>query len=138
MASPAPPERIVSRANRLLTHVRRLGAEPAAYRSQGEVVLEGEHLCSAWAERGRAGARASVAIVSDTGWEAPAARALARLAARTVIVGDALMAGLSQLESPPAIAMVVALPAPASVLAQQCCLVLDAVQDPGNVGTLLR
>ena len=36
---------ITSRGNPLLVRLRKLAADPAAYRKMGEVWIEGEHLC---------------------------------------------------------------------------------------------
>jgi len=53
-------------------------------------------------------------------------------------VTDALMAWLSPLESPPAVAFLAPLGAPAAVTAGLPTVVLDRLQDPGNVGSILR
>jgi ribonuclease HII len=78
------------------------------------------------------------AVVSETGWAQPARRELARHAPRVAIVPDALFAELSALESPADIGFVMPLPAapvPDTALAS---VVLDRVQDAGNVGSILR
>ena len=129
------PERITSRSNPLLAKLRKLASEPAAYRRQGEVVLEGEHLCSAWLLRGSAPLHA---VVSDAGWDRPEIRSLAGAAERIVRVDAALMRSLGQLESPPPLLFVVPAPAIESISAGEPTLVLDGVQDPGNAGTMLR
>ena len=99
------PRRIESAANPLLVRLRRLAGDPAAYRRLGEILLEGDHLCAAWLERG--GAVASAAIISEAGWDEPALRNLARQASRVAIVAPALLAASSGLESPPRIVFVV-------------------------------
>jgi len=70
----AEARHVSSRDNPLLVRVRKLGAEPGAYRKLGELWLEGDHLCAAFAQRG---GRALQAVVSTVGWEQPALRALA-------------------------------------------------------------
>ena len=69
---------VTSRHNDLFKDLRRLLAEPAAYRKLGRVWLEGDHLCRALLERGRAPVRA---IVTESGWAAPALESLAAPAA---------------------------------------------------------
>lgn len=54
----------------------------------------------------------------------------------TFIVNDSVMKTLSSLETPPGIMAVVSYVAP--VTAGRRVLLLDGIQDPGNVGTLLR
>jgi RNA methyltransferase, TrmH family len=56
----------------------------------------------------------------------------------TVLVSPAVMQALSQLESPSTCAAVLELQAPAQNLIETDCIVLDGVQDPGNVGAILR
>ena len=46
--------RITSRRNPLLTKLRRLADDAGSYRRLGAVLLEGEHLCETWLERGKA------------------------------------------------------------------------------------
>jgi len=115
--------------------VRKLLADPGGYRKLGEVWLEGEHLCAAFVQRG---GRPLQAIVSAEGLLQPALRELAGHAAAVAVVPDELMAALSTLESPPAIGFVVATPTAPAITPDAPSLVLDRLQDAGNVGTILR
>lgn len=132
MAEPRP---ISSRDNPLLVRVRKLVADPGAYRKLGEVWLEGDHLCAAFVQRG---GRALQAVVTSEGWERPALREFAAHAAAVAVVPAELMAGLSMLESPPAIGFVVATPTAAAITPEAPTVVLDRLQDAGNVGAILR
>ena len=78
------------------------------------------------------------AIVTDAGWESPASRALASQADSVSIVPATLMGGLSTLDSAASIGFVVAWPGPGTVRRDAPSIVLDRVQDAGNVGTILR
>ncbi len=131
----AEPRTISSKDNPLLVRVRKLLADPGGYRKLGEVWLEGEHLCAAFVQRG---GRPLQAIVSSEGWQQPALRELAGHAAAVAVVPDELMAALSTLESPPAIGFVVATPTAPAITPDAPSLVLDRLQDAGNVGTILR
>ena len=87
-------------------------AHPGEYRKVGQLLLEGEHLCQAWATRG--GAPALQALITETRMAARAPTcALAEAAAATVVVADAAMAELSALDTPAPIAFVVPLAAAA-------------------------
>ncbi len=131
----AEPRSITSKDNPLLVRVRKLVADPGGYRKLGEVWLEGEHLCAAFVQRG---GRALQALVSSEGWQQPHLRELAGHAAAAAIVPGELMAGLSTLESPPAIGFVVATPTAPAITPDAPSVVLDRLQDAGNVGTVLR
>ena len=131
----AEPRTISSKDNPLLVRVRKLLADPGGYRKLGEVWLEGEHLCAAFVQRG---GRPLQAIVSAEGWPQPALRELAGHAAAVAVVPGELMAALSTLESPPAIGFVVATPTAPAITPDAPSLVLDRLQDAGNVGTILR
>jgi len=126
---------VTSRHNDLFKDLRKLAADPAAYRKVGKVWLEGDHLCRALLERGRTPARA---IVTESGWAQPALESLARSAPEVVRIPDALMRELSGLESPAAIGFLI--DADTSVAARPGVdtVVLDRLQDPGNVGSILR
>ena len=126
---------ISSRDNPLLVRLRKLAADPGAYRKLGQGWIEGEHLCSAFVQRGR---HAALAVIDEAAWQRPPLRALAETADEIVLLPDALMRSLSPLESPAPIGFV--LPAPSSNALQPGLpsLVLDRLQDPGNVGNLLR
>ena len=128
--------RVSSRENPLLVRLRKLVRHPGEYRKLGQVLLEGEHLCQAWIARGRE--PALQALVSETAWEQGRHAGLVEAAAATVVVADAAIAELSSLETPPPIAFVVALPAAPGLRANAQSVVLDRIQDAGNVGSILR
>jgi TrmH family RNA methyltransferase len=128
--------RITSRSNPLLVRLKKLADDGAAYRRDGLVLLEGEHLCAAW--RARPDPSVAHAIVSEAAWDEPRLRALAETAAEVAVVSGAALASLGTLESPAAIAFMVALPDAGTVLPAVPTVVLDRVQDPGNAGGLLR
>jgi TrmH family RNA methyltransferase len=130
-----PAKAITSRDNPLLVRLRKLASDPAAYRKLDEVWIEGEHLCSSYAQRGKA---ALQAVISDEAWATPALRELANSAAAVAVVPMALMAGLSTLESPAPVCFVVPWGGPGTLESGQPSVVLDHLQDAGNVGNILR
>lgn len=130
---------ITSRDNELVQRLRRLLVRPGAYRSEGVVWLEGDHLCRAWLDRGLAAAQA---VITQDAWDGrPDLRALAMRAARVAVVPTTLMKALTALESPSPLGLLVALPtqdAGSMLQAGVSTVVLDRLQDPGNVGSILR
>ena len=126
---------ITSRDNPLLVRLRKLGTDPGAYRKLGDVWIEGEHLCSAFVQRGGVAAQA---VIGEAGWQTPALRQLAGTATEVAVVPEALMAGLSTLESPAPLCFVVPWAGPGALDASRASVVLDRLQDAGNVGNILR
>ena len=125
---------IHSRDNAFVKDLRRLAQDTTAYRKQGRAWLEGDHLCRAALARGL---RASVAVFSESFW--PQAQVeYARAATKFIVLADALFADVSGLESPAAMGFILDLPAPASLRPDAATVVLDRVQDAGNVGSILR
>ena len=126
---------VTSRHNDLFKDLRKLLADPAAYRKLGRVWLEGDHLCRALLERGRTPVRA---IVTESGWADNTLSGLARSAPEVVCIPDALMRELSGLESPAPLGFLIDADAGVTARAGLDTVVLDRLQDPGNVGSILR
>ena len=126
---------ITSRDNPLLMRLRKLAADPAAYRKLGAVWIEGEHLCSALVQRGGA---ALQAVITEEAWQVPALQRLANTVPAVVVVPVSLMASLSALESPAPLGFVLPWIGPGELAADQPSVVLDRLQDAGNVGNILR
>lgn len=129
------PLHITARDNPLLQRLRRQLRDGAAYRKTGELWLEGEHLCSALLQRGQ---RPAQAVLAESAWAQPALRLLAQAAPRVVLVPDALFDGLSSLPSPAGIGFLLPLQAQPAVDPRAATVVLDRLQDAGNVGSILR
>lgn len=126
---------VSARDNPLLVRLRRLQHGGTAYRKAGEIWIEGEHLCTALRARGREPLQA---LVSESAYAQPALRELAHAAPRVTRVSDALFAGVSELPSPAGIGFVLSLPATPALQTDAASIVLDRVQDAGNVGSMLR
>ncbi len=125
---------IHSRENTFVKDLRRLAQDTTAYRKQGRVWLEGDHLCRAALARGL---RASVAVFSESFW--PLARdEYAQGAIKNIVLADALFADISGLESPARMGFILDLPTSAALRPDAATVVLDRVQDAGNVGSILR
>jgi RNA methyltransferase, TrmH family len=78
-------------------------------------------------------------VFTDSAWHERADwRGWVSQARRVVVVPDALMKTLSTLESPPRIGALLGLPAEAALASQAFSVVLDRLQDAGNVGSILR
>jgi len=129
-------QRVTSRQNPRLKEAARLIASARDRRKAGRCVLEGEHLVGVY--RDRYGPPETL-IVTDQALGREPARAIAdRDSARTLIVPDTLFAELAALPAGVGMLAVVPVPRPRAVAAADFCLLLDEVQDPGNVGSMLR
>ena len=130
----ALPERITSASNSLIKELRKLGLDSTAYRKQGRVWLEGDHLCRAALVRGY---KPVIGLFSESFWPLADVKS-AQAAIKNIVIPDALFAQISGLESPAGMGFVMDLP-PAPVLnTLAASIVLDRVQDAGNVGSILR
>ncbi|MBS0293967.1 MAG: RNA methyltransferase [Proteobacteria bacterium] len=130
----AQPTVIHSRDNALLKDLRRLSQDSTAYRKQGRVWLEGDHLCSAALARGQ---RPAMAVFSESFWPLAPIQ-YTQSAPKNIVVSDVLWRDISGLESPARMGFVLALPADQGLDAQAPTVVLDRLQDAGNVGSILR
>lgn len=126
--------RIQSRDNAFLKELRRLAQDSTQYRKQGRVWIEGDHLCEAARVRHLTPA---VAVFSESFWP-PTHVGIAQAATKTVVLPDSLFASISGLESPAKMGFVLDLPIAPTLDPQASTLVLDRVQDAGNVGSMLR
>lgn len=128
------PTPITSRDNPLLKELRKLINDSTAYRKQGRFWVEGDHLCRAALDRAW---QPAVAVFAESGWASAPAR-LAQAAGKTVLVPDALFDDISGLESPARMGFVFDLPAAPPLQPEAATVILDRVQDAGNVGSILR
>lgn len=149
---------ITSRENPLVQRLRKHAQDPSAYRKLGEVWLEGDHLCSACLARG---VPVPLAVIADTAWLGKHGMAaghdelarklsdLARRADKVVVVPQALWKTFSGLESHAHLGFLLARSeggkagqaGPATgvgIRSGRRTVVLDRVQDAGNVGSILR
>lgn len=130
-----PRPTITSRDNPLLRRLRRLLSSPTSYRQEGEICIEGEHLCSAYLARGH---RPGLAVFSESAWQRWPLRELAAGAGEVQLVADRLLAQISTLPSPAGVVFVAAVPVNRTPDPFASAVLLDRVQDPGNVGSILR
>lgn len=128
------PQVVTSAANTLFKDLRRLAHDSTAYRRQGRIWLEGDHLCRAAVERG---VKPALAVFAQSFWSSAAVEWSGH-AAKNIVIADALFAGLSALESPARMGFVLDLPQTPALQPGQASVILDRVQDAGNVGAILR
>jgi TrmH family RNA methyltransferase len=129
-------QRITSRQNPRLKEAARLVASARDRRKAGRCVLEGEHLIEVYAQR--VGAPETL-VVADAFLERPGVAALARrFDERTLVVPGALFHEMAVLPAEVGVLAVVPAPSQPNSPGGSFCLLLDDLQDPGNVGSILR
>ncbi|MEO6016401.1 MAG: RNA methyltransferase [Polaromonas sp.] len=129
-----PVTHISSRDNPLVKELRRLSRDSTAYRKEGRVWLEGDHLCRAALQRGQ---KPLLAVFSESFWPL-AQEEWAHAAIKNIVIPDALLPEISGLESPAPLGFVLGLPVDVQMQAGTASVILDRVQDAGNVGSILR
>ena len=129
-----PVTHVSSRDNALVKDLRRLSQDNTAYRKQGRVWLEGDHLCRAALARGL---KPALAVFSESFW--PSAHVLyGQVAIKNIVIPDTLLPEISGLESPGRMGFVLDLPPVPDLQPGAASVILDRVQDAGNVGSILR
>ena len=129
-----PLAHVSSRDNALIKDLRRLSQDSTAYRKQGRVWLEGDHLCRAALARGL---KPVIAVFSESFWPLVPVE-WAQVATKNIVIADALLPEISGLESPARMGFVMELPAAPPLQLDVASVILDRVQDAGNVGSILR
>ena len=125
-------EKITSRANSLLVHMKKLAASAAYRREQGVYLCDSPKL-----------------LAEALKWHAPVREIAVTVGVplpplpetvRAVEIPEDVMSSISPMKSPQGALFTVTLPETAvpEALPGSRYMVLDGVQDPGNVGTILR
>lgn len=125
---------ITSKDNPRLKTIRRLNQDSQAYRKLGLVWIEGDHLCRAALARS---IQPELAIFSESIWQASQFE-WGQCASEVWVVPDDLFASLSALESPAKMGFLMALPHAPAIVPSAPTVILDRLQDAGNVGAILR
>ncbi len=131
---------IQSRDNPLYKQIRQLATSAQARKKAGQTLLDGVHLCQAWLSQRVA---PSICVVSDTAASHPEVLVILNACMERQVtciqLPDALYAVLSQVENGIEVLFVVDVPIPLHVDSlNENAILLDQLQDPGNVGSILR
>jgi len=133
-------KRISSRDNAFFKQLRLLAHSSRERRKASRTLIDGVHLIQA---ARAAGQPIETVIVSDSGLAAAEVIALLQLCesegVSAICLTDVLFAQLSPVDTPSGVLGVIPFPAPASSATfAGSLLVLEDIQDPGNLGTILR
>lgn len=131
-------KQISSAANPRYKSLRKLVQSSQERRRTGLSVLDGVHLAAAYRER--VGTPRSIAV-SRAGLANPEVQGLLEKMAgvEIIVLGDSLFGALSSVATPTGILSVVETPRPRAVPQHiDACAMLEDLQDPGNLGSILR
>jgi RNA methyltransferase, TrmH family len=129
--------RISSSDNPRLKEAARLIASSRDRRKAGKCVLEGEHTIAAYFDR--YGAPETLIVVESARGRAGIRKLLDKIPpSNTLIVAEAAWAAIAQFPAGIGAMAVVEAPAPEHRASSTFFLLLDGIQDPGNVGSILR
>jgi TrmH family RNA methyltransferase len=125
--------------NEIFKEYRKLGKRNYRKKS-GKIILEGYHLIE---EALKAGIELETILFTDEFQQKAANRELLAHARKSysIKISSQKFKEIAQTESPQGVGAIARLPRPASVQALGSChfiLILDGLQDPGNLGTIIR
>lgn len=127
---------IASAANPLYRALMKLARSSRERRKQGLALIDGVHLLDAFLDSG--GKPQHVLVADSTGSKEEIGTLIRRLSAPPIVLGDALFESLTALDSPSGVLAAIPIPGPRPPVAPGCWLLLEDVQDPGNLGSILR
>jgi TrmH family RNA methyltransferase len=128
---------ISSRDNPLYKALKKLGTSARERRKTGKTLLDGIHLVAA---HHQAGGLPETIVVSPAGLEDREIRdLLAEIpGVPVVMLEEGMFREVSTVETPTGIIAVVERPKPARPGSNNFCVFLEGIQDPGNLGSILR
>ena len=127
---------ITSRENPLLKSARKLAASPKERKKAGKTLLDGIHLVSAYHQ---AGGLPEAVMVSFSAQDHPEIRDFLRKVPQEnlIVLSDELFRDISTVDTPTGIVALIRIPQPTEG-EDDCCVLLEDIQDPGNLGSILR
>ena len=120
--------KLTSRDNPKVRHWTKLASDSRYRRSKGRALIEGPHLIQAALQ---AGVQPHAFLVSEK-----ARPEIANLASQPILLSDRVFAGIVDAETPPGIAAEISIPSAKATDGD--AVFLEGVQDPGNVGAIIR
>lgn len=129
---------ITSRDNPLFKELKKLAGSSRQRRKSGQVMLDGAHLLQALLASGR---QPQQLVVTQAGLDDAEISALLRQLPNVPLthLDEALFSEISELKTPTGILVLTETPPPSvSAVHSRFCLLLEDIQDPGNLGSMIR
>jgi TrmH family RNA methyltransferase len=130
-------KQISSRDNATFKALHSLVEHAREQRQRQQTLIDGIHLLEVYQQHG---GQPQTLLLAESALENAEVSALARhfSACETLVLKDSLFRELSGVAAPTGIAAVIAIPTPVLKLPEHTCVLLETVQDAGNVGSILR
>jgi len=132
------PRLIRSRDNPQVKALLKLARSSREQRATGTTILDGERLIDAFRA---SGGTAELILATETAYASPRIYALltSTPARERLLLADPLVRQISQVVTSSGVLAVVRVPAPGALPDRVAtCLLLECIQDPGNLGSILR
>jgi TrmH family RNA methyltransferase len=127
---------ISSRDNPIFKRLKKLAESARARREARMTLLDGDHLLAAYLD---AGGQPHTLVRAASFDVRPFDRLIARCShAKSIVLPDALFAELSPVATPSGMLAEAAWLAPPAIASTPLVIVLEDIQDPGNLGSMLR
>ncbi len=127
-------KRIASKDNPVFRQLLRLESSSRERRNTGKALLDGIHLVDACM---KSGSDPELIVIRESSLENP--QMIPFTAHRhAVSMSDALFDRISPVKSPTGILALFDIPGPEKTAHADFCIFLEAIQDPGNIGSILR
>lgn len=130
---PMSIKRISSRDNPDLRHLQALASDGRARRAAGETLLDGAHLIE---EALAAGLPLLTLALTEANLPLWSTRVTATT--RLLVLPETLLASLSPVATPSGVVASMRVPVAGDMVGTADAILLEAIQDPGNLGALLR
>ncbi|MDO5069476.1 MAG: RNA methyltransferase [Neisseria zoodegmatis] len=128
---------ITSARNEQLKHLSKLLSQTKARRQHGQTVLEGIHLLQSYLQSGRQPVQV---YIPETKKDLPEiSAAVKHLPPQSLtLAADGVLSKISGLTEAEDLITLIDIPVQTALPTKGDCVVLERVQDPGNVGTIMR
>ena len=127
-------QQITSAQNPTIKHLRKLVSSGQYRNEQQQAILEGVHLCQSYLVTGT---MPQLCVAANSAIANPEVQQIIQ-ATNYIKVPDSLFGSFSSLQSSVGLLFIINIPRPHVPQLATPSLLLDAVQDPGNLGTMLR
>jgi RNA methyltransferase, TrmH family len=129
------PKVITSRENPLYKHLKHLVESGRQRRVSGQTLLDGEHLLRVYLDR--VGPPLALILRQSAVGNLPRLTARPLKNVERIVLADSLFDALSPVQTPTGVLTQIEIP-PQRAYRREFCLLLEDIQDPGNLGAMLR